>query len=67
MTVLAEDGAASEDLYEVVLNPLNEDTFLNADVITVTIGGNDMMDALYGYLAEQYNAVYAPDPRVDRG
>lgn len=62
MTVLAEDGATSEDLYEVVLNPLNEDTFLNADVITVTIGGNDMMDALYGYLAEQYNAVYAPDP-----
>ena len=27
-----------------------------ADVITITVGGNDLMEALYGYLAEQANA-----------
>lgn len=27
-----------------------------ADVVTVTIGGNDLLDALYGYLAAAYNA-----------
>ena len=27
-----------------------------ASLITITIGGNDLMDALYGYLVESYNA-----------
>ena len=27
-----------------------------ADVVTITVGGNDLMDALYTYLANQYNA-----------
>lgn len=26
-----------------------------ASLITITIGGNDLMDALYGYLVESYN------------
>ena len=52
---LARDGATSTDLLEVVRSEANADTLKNADLITVTIGGNDLMDALYAYLAEKYN------------
>ena len=52
---LARDGATSTDLLEVVRSEANADTLKNADLITVTIGGNDLMNALYAYLAEEYN------------
>ncbi len=52
---LASDGATSTDLLEVVKSEANADTLKNADLITVTIGGNDLMDALYAYLADAYN------------
>ena len=52
---LASDGATSTDLLEVVKSEENADTLKNADLITVTIGGNDLMNALYAYLAEEYN------------
>ena len=52
---LASDGATSTDLLEVVKSEANADTLKNADLITVTIGGNDLMNALYAYLAEEYN------------
>ena len=55
LTNLAKDGATSTDLLEVVKSEANADTLKNADLITVTIGGNDLMDALYAYLAEEYN------------
>ena len=48
---LASDGATSTDLLEVVKSEANADTLKNADLITVTIGGNDLMDALYAYLS----------------
>ena len=52
---LARDGATSTDLLEVVRSEANADTLKNADLITITIGGNDLMNALYAYLAEEYN------------
>ena len=55
LTNLAQDGATSTDLLEVVKSEANADTLKNADLITVTIGGNDLMNALYAYLAEEYN------------
>src|SRR5699024_7444993 len=33
-----------------------------ADFITITIGGNDLLDALYGYLAEEYTKGNPDDP-----
>lgn len=62
MTMLAEVGATSEDLYDTVNDSQNEAALKNADVITVTIGGNDMMDALYEFLAAKYNEEHNPDP-----
>ena len=55
LTNLAQDGATSTDLLEVVTSEANADTLKNADLITVTIGGNDLMNALYAYLADAYN------------
>jgi uncharacterized repeat protein (TIGR02543 family) len=59
---LASDGATSTDLLEVVTSEANADTLKNADLITVTIGGNDLMDALYAYLAEEYNKQNSDTP-----
>ena len=58
---LAVSGATSGDLLAVVENPDNADILANADVITITIGGNDLMGALYQYLANEYNSTYDPD------
>lgn len=52
---LAADGATSEKLLGVVKDQANAETLKNADLITITIGGNDLMGALYSYLAEAYN------------
>lgn len=52
---LAADGATSEELLGVVTNPENAETLKNANLITITIGGNDLMGALYQYLADVYN------------
>jgi lysophospholipase L1-like esterase len=48
---LATDGATSEELLDDVTAPANADTLKNTDLITITIGGNDLMNALYEYLA----------------
>lgn len=52
---LAAAGAVSADLLEVVTDPANAETLKNANLITITIGGNDLMGALYAYVAEAYN------------
>ena len=51
---LANSGATSQDLLGVVES--NADVLSDADLITITIGGNDLMAALYQYLADEYNA-----------
>ena len=48
---LATDGATSGDLLGVVTDQANAETLKNADLITITIGGNDLMNSLYEYLA----------------
>ena len=55
LTNLAKDGATSAGLLEVVQDTNNAAILSSADVITITIGGNDLMDALYGYIAAEYN------------
>ena len=50
---LAAEGATSADLLDVIQNEANAATLENADLITITIGGNDLMGALYEYLAEE--------------
>ena len=52
---LATDGATSGDLLGVVTDQANAETLKNADLITITIGGNDLMGALYQFLADKYN------------
>ncbi len=64
----AKVGATSDDLVSTVQNSLNNgDSFYirNADIITITIGGNDMMDALYAFLAAKYNGQYSTDWTAD--
>ena len=52
LTNLAAEGATSADLLDVIQNEANAATLENADLITITIGGNDLMGALYEYLAD---------------
>ena len=53
LTNLAEDGATSADLLATVQDPANLAAISGADIVTVTIGGNDLMSALYEFLAAQ--------------
>lgn len=52
---MARDGATTADLLAQVQNTDNSSALMEADVITVTIGGNDLMAALYEFLAAEYN------------
>ena len=56
LTNLAVSGATSQDLLGVVQNSANTAVLANADLITITIGGNDLMGALYQFLADEYNS-----------
>lgn len=51
----AVDGATSSTLLAKLSDPAVAADVASADVITITIGGNDLMGALYLYLAKQYN------------
>ena len=63
---LAEDGETSASLLDKLTKSDDPDyetvteAVKSADVITITIGGNDLMDALYEYLAASYNTTH-PD------
>ena len=57
LTNLAEDGATSADLLATVQDPANLAAISGADIVTVTIGGNDLMSALYEFLAAGYQAL----------
>ncbi len=52
LTNEAQDGETSTSL----LNKLDTLSVDGYDLITITIGGNDLMNALYEYLTEAYNA-----------
>lgn len=53
---LAADGEISASLLTKLTAPGSEEltAATGADLITITIGGNDLMGALYEYLAEEY-------------
>lgn len=61
LNTLAADGATSEELLDVVKDPEKADTLKDAKLITITIGGNDLMGALYQFLADKYNETNDPD------
>lgn len=52
LTNLAVAGTTSSGLLTMLDEEAVVEAVRNADVITLTIGGNDLMDALYAYLAE---------------
>ena len=58
---LAVSGWTSGDLLTGLQNA-REDTFAGVRLVTITIGGNDLMDALYGYLFEEYKTAQTQDP-----
>lgn len=57
----AADGETTSTLLAKLQDPSGEAlaAVQNAGLITLTIGGNDLMNALYDYLAAQYNATYS--------
>ncbi|MCD7980869.1 MAG: InlB B-repeat-containing protein [Clostridiales bacterium] len=59
-----QKGMTTETLAEV-LTSLEQSSaqyaaIQSADVITITIGGNDLMTSFYGFIAEMYNKAYSP-------
>lgn len=57
---LTHEGLTSSDLLNMIANGEAPAKIAEADVISITIGGNDILEALYGYLANSYNNAY-PD------
>ena len=53
---LAATGETSTTLLAKLADPETLAKVKAASLITLTVGGNDLMDALYTYLANQYNA-----------
>lgn len=52
---LAQNGETSHTLLERLQEPEAMQAVAQADVISITIGGNDLMNALYEYLTQRYN------------
>ena len=52
-TVTSSEGMTSADLLAQLSDKNVAAQVASADVITITVGGNDLMDALYDYLAAQ--------------
>ena len=56
LTNKADNGETSQSLLDKLNSGSLKSDIENADVITLTIGGNDLMNAFYDFLAEKYNA-----------
>lgn len=52
---LADMEATSGDLLKTVTAEENARVLQNADLVTITIGANDLWNALYSFLADKYN------------
>lgn len=59
----SNDGVTSEDLLETLNKSEVIAAVQDADVITITVGGNDLMNALYEYLAEASGTMTADEIR----
>ena len=67
LTNLAEDGETSASLQtKLQTNESVKTAVAGADVITITIGGNDLMNALYAYLADEDPKLGTPDEIADK-
>ena len=66
LTNLAVDGETSASLLEKMNDADVSAAVQSADVITLTIGGNDLMNALYAYLADKDPTLGTPDEIADK-
>ena len=55
LTNLAQDGETSASLLDKLQTDRVSAAVAQADIITITVGGNDLMNALYAYLTDAYN------------
>ena len=55
LTNLAQDGETSASLLDKLQTDRVSTAVAQADIITITVGGNDLMNALYAYLTGEYN------------
>lgn len=52
---LAQDGETATSLLDKLQTDQVSAAVAQADIITITVGGNDLMNALYAYLTDAYN------------
>lgn len=55
----AKNGETSSSLCKRIRSSKLQTAIERADIVTITIGGNDMMNALYLYLVSEYNETVA--------
>lgn len=55
LTNLAQDGETATSLLDKLQTDHVSAAVAQADIITITVGGNDLMNALYAYLTDAYN------------
>ena len=60
----AADGERADTLLNKIKTGSVDVT--NADLITITIGGNDLMKGLYQYLADEWTADHPDDPKGEQ-
>lgn len=58
----AQDGETSNSLLTKITSGSLDESIENADIVTVTVGGNDMMNAVYEYLLKAYNKANPESP-----
>ena len=56
----AVNGAKADDVYERLSSGELDELVASAELITLTVGGNDMLDVLYKEVADSYNKYYEP-------
>ena len=55
LTNLAQDGETATSLLDKLQTDQVSEAVAQADIMTITVGGNDLMNALYAYLTDAYN------------
>ena len=59
------DGMTAQSLYASFADGSLDEAIASADLITITAGGNDVLDLLYELMAQQYNSENDPDIHPD--
>ena len=55
LTNLAQDGETATSLLDKLQTDQVSEAVAQADIMTITVGGNDLMNALHAYLTDAYN------------